>query len=134
MLCARSAAMIAKSLEELLVYQRALEASAAISAILDRQSFGRDRSLREQLGSSSESVASLIAEGFEQSTDRYFAQYLYRARGSSREARTQLVVARDRRHISENERLRLSERFEEIAKMATGLIRHLEAENRKHRR
>jgi len=125
---------MAKCLEELLVYQRALEASAAISAILDRDSFGRDRPLRDQLAASSESVASLIAEGFEQSTDRHFAQYLYRARGSTREARTQLIVARDRRHISETERVRLSERLEETAKMATGLIRHLEAEDRKHRR
>ena len=125
---------MAKCLEELLVYQRALEASAAISAILDRDSFGRDRPLRDQLAASSESVASLIAEGFEQSTDRHFAQYLYRARGSTREARTQLIVARDRRHISETERVRLSERLEETAKMATGLIRYLEAEDRKHRR
>ena len=125
---------MAKCVEELLVYQRALEASAAISAILDRDSFGRDRPLREQLASSSESAASLIAEGFEQSTDRHFAQYLYRARGSTREARTQLLVARDRRHISEPERVRLSEKLEETAKMATGLIRHLEAEDRKHRR
>jgi four helix bundle protein len=124
---------MAKCVGELLVYQRALEAAAAISAILDRESLRRDVRLRDQLGASSGSVASLIAEGFAQSTDRHFAQYLYRARGSSQEARTQLVIAQDRRHIGEDERLRLSAKFEEIARMATGLIRHLEAEDRKHR-
>ncbi len=87
-----------------------------------------------ELGSSSERVASLISEGFEQSTDRHFAQYLYRSRGSSRETRTQLVVARDRRHINETERIRFSGKFEEVAKMLTGLIKHLETEDRKHRR
>lgn len=125
---------MAKSVEELLVYQKALGAAAAISAILPRESFKRDPRLRDQLGSSSERVASLISEGFEQSTDRHFAQYLYRSRGSSREARTQLVVACDRRHISETERNRISAMFEEVAKMLTGLIKHLEIEDRKHRR
>jgi four helix bundle protein len=125
---------MAKSVEELQVYQRSLEASAAVSAIIQRPSFNRDLRLREQLGSSSERVASSIAEGFEQSTDRHFAQYLYRARGSAREARTQLVVARDRKHLTEPERTRISDQYEEIAKMLTGLIRHLKIEDRKHRR
>ena len=125
---------MAKSVEELQVYQKALEASAEVSAILKRDSFKRDPRLRDQLGSSSERVASLISEGFEQSTDRHFAQYLYRSRGSSRETRTQLVVAVDRRHIDETERILITAQYEEVAKMLTGLIRHLETEDRKHRR
>jgi four helix bundle protein len=125
---------MAKSVEELLVYQKAIEAAAAVSAIIQRDSFKRDPRLRDQLGSSSERVASLISEGFEQSTDRHFAQYCYRSRGSSRETRTQLVVAVQRHHISEAERVPVADRFEEIAKMLTGLIGHLETEDRKHRR
>jgi hypothetical protein len=34
----------------------------------------------------------------------------------------------------ESERGRLSDKYEEIAKMLTGLIAHLEKEDRKHRR
>ncbi len=125
---------MAKSVEELLVYQKALEASAEVSAIIQRDSFKRDPRLRDQLGSSSERVASLISEGFEQSTDRHSAQYSYRSKGSAREARTQLVVAVQRNHITESERVRISNMYEEIAKMLTGLIRHLETEDRKRRR
>jgi len=125
---------MAKSVEEFLVYQKAMDAAADVSAILRRDSFRRDPRLRDQMGSSSERVASLISEGFEQSTDRHFAQYCYRSRGSTRELRTQLVIARDRRHIVESERLQISAKYEEIAKMLTGLIGHLEAEDRKHRR
>jgi four helix bundle protein len=125
---------MAKCVEELQVFQKSLRISAEISAILRRASFNRDVRLLDQLGSSSERVASLISEGFEQSTDRHFAQYCYRARGSSREARTQLLVAWDRLHITEAERVRISEQLEEVAKMLTGLIDHLEAEDRKHRR
>jgi len=125
---------MAKSVEELLVYQKAVEAAAEVSAIIQRDSFKRDPRLRDQLGSSSERVASLISEGFEQSTDRHFAQYSYRSKGSSRETRTQLVVAVQRHHITEAECVRISNIYEEIAKMLTGLIRHLETEDRKHRR
>ncbi len=125
---------MAKCVEELLVFQKSLEASAEISAILRRESFKHDMRLREQLGSASERVASSISEGFEQSTDRHFAQYLYRARGSSREIRTQLIVATDRRHLLDPERIHLSSKYEEIARMLTGLIDHLETEDRKHRR
>ena len=125
---------MAKSLEELQVYQKALAAAVEVSALIRRPSFRRDPRLRDQLGGSSESVPSLIAEGFEQSTDRHFAEYCYRSRGSSRETRTHLVVARARSHITESERARVSDLYEEIAKMLSGLIAHLRFEDRKQRR
>ena len=125
---------MAKSVEELLVYQEALATATEVSALIERNSFHSDRRLREQLGSSSERVASLIAEGFEMSTDRHFAQYCYRSRGSSREMRTQLVVASNRHHITQKECEQICGKYEEIAKMLTGLIDHLETEDRKHRR
>ena len=126
--------MYARTPEDLLVYQKAMAAAAEISAIIQRSSFNRDLRLKDQLGSSSERCASAISEGFEQSTDRHFAQYCYRSRGSAREIRTQLVIAQQRSHITEDERLPLDRRYEEIGKMLTGLIGHLERENRKQRR
>jgi four helix bundle protein len=119
--------------EELLVYQKALKAANAISAIMVREGLGKDFRLRHQLGASSERVASLIAEGFSQSTDRHFAEYLYRSRGSSSETRTQLRVARGRGYLTEHERAKVSDRYEEIEKMLTGLIQHLHREDRRFR-
>ena len=95
--------MSAKRVEELLVYQKALDASDEISAILKRPSIAQDLRLRSQLGASSERVASLISEGFPQDTDRHFASYLYKSRGSSHEIRTQLRVAWKREYINEQE-------------------------------
>ena len=123
----------AKCVEELVVFQKAIIASAEISAIIERPAWNRDPRLRDQIGSASERVVSAISEGFEQSTDRHFAQYLYRAKGSSREIRTQMIVAVQRRFVTESERVSVNDKYEEIAKMLRGLIRHLEAENRKHR-
>jgi four helix bundle protein len=125
---------MAKCVEELKVYQKALAASTQISALIRHDGFRSDLRLREQLGSASERVASSISEGFEQSSDRFFAQYCYRAKGSCAEIRTQLTIARDREHIIETERDRLDKLYEEIARMLSGLIDYLEREDRKKRR
>jgi four helix bundle protein len=125
--------MCAKCVEELQVYQKALDAADAVSAILKRPCFQRDHKLRDQLADSTDAVAALIADGFPQSTDRFFAQFLYRSKGESSESRTHLRVARGRDHITESERAELSERYNEIEKMLTGLIQHLKKENRRHR-
>src|SRR5262249_33479049 len=117
------------NVEKLHVYQKAIAAAAEVSAIIARPRFSKDIRLRTQLGAASESVASLIAEGSQQSTDRFFAEYLYRARGATREIRAQLEIARDRRYMEESERIQLSEHYDEIARMLTGLIAHLKRED-----
>jgi four helix bundle protein len=124
---------VAKCVDELLVYQKSLALAHEISVLLKRDSFKRDFKLRDQLGSSSEAVPSLISEGFGQSTDRHFAAYLYRARGSSKETRTHLHVATTREHITEEERDGLPARYSEVEKMLTGLIKHLNREDRRQR-
>ena len=122
-----------KRVEELLVYQKALEAADEMSAILDSEGLAKDHRLRNQIGASSERVASLIAEGFEQKTDRHFSSYLYMAKGSSSETRTQLRVAERRGYLTNDKRVSLGDRYSEINKMLTGLIHHLNAEDRKIR-
>jgi four helix bundle protein len=115
------------------VYQKALEAADEISAILNLEGLAKDYRLRNQLGASSERVASLIAEGFGQKTDRHFASYLHMGKGSSFETRTQLRVARGRGYISEERRLTMSDKYLEIERMLTGLIHRLEEDDRKDR-
>ncbi len=125
--------MKAKCVDDLLVYQKAIRVSAEVAKILERESFSRNLRLREQLAAAGERVASSIAEGFEMSTDRHFAQYCYRAKGSSEEARTQLTLAAQRHHITDAECVRISADFKEIARMLGGLIKHLERDDRRHR-
>jgi len=124
---------MATKVENLKVYQKALSVAGEVSAIIRRASFANDRRLRAQLGASSERVASLISEGSEQSTDRHFAEYCYRSKGSAREMRTQLLVAVQRAHITEKERVPLDRCYEEICKMLSGLIKRLEREDHKRR-
>ena len=125
--------MKAKCVEELQIYQKALVMADKVSAILKRQCFQRDPRLHDQLSASSDAVPSLMSEGFGQSTDRQFAQSLYKSRSESKETRTHLRVARGRDYISDEELNDLFDGYNEIEKMTTGFIRHLQREDRKFR-
>jgi len=126
--------MLFRSTEDMLVYQKALATADAVSAILERPNFQKDFKLHGQLSASSSRVPALIAEGNEQKTDRHFAHYLYIARGSAKESKTHLIVATGKKYLSKSERDPLCDTYDEIARMLSGLIEHLEREDRKHRR
>src|ERR1700741_4109602 len=98
-------------LEDLQVYQKPLAAADAISALCERRCFRGDGELRGQLHESSARVPALIGEGHGQKTDRHFAHFLYVARGTSKEVRTHLAVARGRGHITEEEETGHSEKY-----------------------
>jgi four helix bundle protein len=119
--------------QEFQIYQKALAAAHEVSAILKRPWFQQDPRLRDQLSASSDAVPSLISEGFGQSTDRQFAQLLYKSRSESKETRTHLTVAKGRQYVSEGELKTLCDQYNEIEKMTTGFIRHLQREDRKFR-
>ena len=125
--------MIARTLDELLVYRKSLLASIAVSELMERSRVRSDCDLRSQLAASSGAVPANIAEGFGQQSDRQFAKYLFIARGSSHEVRAHLAVAHGRKYLSENELTELSGKYEEIARMLTGLIKYLHMSDRKQR-
>jgi four helix bundle protein len=122
-----------RKVEDLLVYQKALAAAEAVSALLRTYGFSKDFDLRDQLASASSRVPALIAEGFEQKTDRHFAHYLYLARGSASETETHLRVALARRYVPAPDVPRLGGDYDEICRMLSGLIDHLENEDRPNR-
>ncbi len=53
----------------------------------------KDYGFKEQIQYSSVSIPSNIAEGFERNTDKEFVYFLFIARGSCAELRTQLYLA-----------------------------------------
>ena len=103
MRCALVERVKAKKLEELLVYQKALDGVVEVSALLRRPSLGRDFDLRNQLSESSGRIPGHIAEGYGQLTDRHFAKYLGIARGSAKETRGHLAVAHMKDYISKED-------------------------------
>jgi four helix bundle protein len=126
--------MRVSKVEDLAVYQKALAAADEVSALLTRREFSRDFDLKDQLGNSSSRVPALIAEGYEQKSDRHFAHYLYLAKGSAKESKTHLRVAQGRGYVSMSESAQLGGDYEEIKRMLDGLIEQLERDDRDNRR
>lgn len=56
MLCALRTGMIARNLQELRVYQKAVVAAEAVSALLKRPAFSKEFHLKDQLSRSSSRV------------------------------------------------------------------------------
>jgi four helix bundle protein len=124
---------MAEKIEDLKLWQRAMELWEAINAILNRPGLKEDYRLRSQLSDAADSVLSNLAEGFEQPTDRAFARYVYDAKTSNAEVRTRLLLVHKRGYITLAEwddRRKLSE---EVARIATGLIKYLRKSDRKNR-
>ena len=124
---------MAKCVQELKVWQRAQELCLAVDAILDRPAFARSPRLRQQLEAAVDSIVANIAEGFEQPTDRAFVRYLYTAKASTAEVRTRLKRAGDRGYISPSEFAARDALGEEVARLASGLIKYLSRSDRKNR-
>lgn len=86
--------------------QWARELTSDVYAQTRQGSWQGDRELVSQIRCAAVSIMSSIAEGFERGTRSEFVQFLYIAKGSSGEVRTQLQVARDQDCIGESDYVR----------------------------
>jgi four helix bundle protein len=113
---------MAQAFQDLLVWQRAIELSAAVYAAT--RDFPREEiyGLTSQLRRASVSVASNIAEGRGRLTQGEFRQFLSNAQGSNYEVQTQIVIAQRLGFGSKNSLDRAAELSVEVGKMLSSLI------------
>jgi four helix bundle protein len=124
---------MAKKLEELPVYQRAVEFCVAITEILSRPALRRDRDLHDQISEAADSITANMEEGFEQPTDRAFANYVFIAKGSLGEVLGRLRTARRKKHISAADLSARERAGDELGRMMGGFIRYLHESDFKDR-
>jgi len=83
--------------------------------------FSRDYGLKDQIRRAGVSVMSNIAEGFERCRPGEFHQFLSIAKGSCAELRSQLYVALDAEHLTQEVFNQLLAQTEEVGRILGGL-------------
>lgn len=116
-----------KRFEDLPVWQDARKLTKRVYEVSESGTLKKDFRLKSQLQASSVSTMSNIAEGFENQTKKQFIRYLYIARGSAGELRSQLYVSFDVGYLNEMELKDLKEQATSVSKQCSGLISYLES-------
>jgi four helix bundle protein len=111
--------------EDLEVWKSARSFSKLIFDITLKISFSKDFSHKDQINRSSGSIMDNIAEGFERGGNKELIQYLFIAKGSAGEARSQLFRALDKAYINQEEFNLLESKSQEISKQLSGFINYL---------
>ncbi|WP_047418024.1 four helix bundle protein [Cellulophaga sp. Hel_I_12] len=113
------------SFEDINAWQKGREFNKLLYQITENDIFIKVFDLKKQIRRASISITSNIAEGFERNTDKEFVYFLYVAKASAGEVRSQLYLAFDLGYIGEDDFLKLKEQIENISKMLSGLIKYL---------
>lgn len=87
--------------EDLRVWQEARALANEIYAVSRCEPFASDWDLVRQIRRAATSILSNIAEGFERGSNTEFVQFLYVARASAGEVRSQLHIALDQSYLPE---------------------------------
>jgi len=85
----------ARKFEDLAIFQKARELCKEVYAITKDGDFHKDSRFVQQIHASAGSVMDNIAEGFERDGNKEFINFLYIAKGSCGEVRSQLIRASD---------------------------------------
>jgi len=112
-----------KGFRELVVWQKAKDLAVIIYQLSNQAPLSKDFALRDQMRRSAISIASNIAEGDERDTDKESVRFLFIAKGSLAELRTQLEIAFEIGFLQEDNYLELEGRSEELGKMIGRLIK-----------
>jgi four helix bundle protein len=117
--------MSVKSFEEMEVWKEARRLTQRIYVLTKKGEFSKDFGLRDQIRRAAVSVMSNIAEGFERGGNHEFVQFLYVAKGSCGEVRSQIYVALDQNYVVNVEVEELTRSFKRLSSMISNLISYL---------
>ena len=92
-----------RDFEELVIFQKARELSAKIYPITKQGEFKYDTRFVQQIRAAAGSIMDNIAEGFERAGNKEFLNFLYIAKGSCGEVRSQLIRANDVGYLTQEE-------------------------------
>ena len=106
--------MAYRSFEDLEVWKRACRLAVQVYELLK---ICRDFGMKDQMTRSAVSIASNIAEGVERNSKAEYARFLYIAKGSAAELRTQMYIAQSIGLIKKEKANELTRELKEISAM-----------------
>ena len=108
-----------KDFEELAIFQKARELSKKIYPVTNREVFKSDYRFVQQIRAAAGSIMDNIAEGYERTGNKEFLNFLYIAKGSCGEVRSQLIRANDIGYLTPEE---YEELYTECRKLSAGIM------------
>ena len=117
---------VIKRFEDIISWQEARKLNVLVGEMIDTGRFKNNYRLINQIEGSAGSVMDNIAEGFERSGNKEFRQFLYIAKGSCGELRSQLCRALDRKYITQTEFDTLSIHAMRISSLLQKLVNYLD--------
>jgi len=111
-----------KNFEEIIAWQKARVLCKKIRLLADVIQSQNDYRLKDQILGSSGSVMDNIAEGFERQGNKEFVNFLFIAKGSCGELRSQLYRVQDYGYVGDQECQELIKETLEISRVLYGLI------------
>jgi four helix bundle protein len=123
--------MMVKNFEDLEIWKSARVLTKEIYRLTSDQRFSKDFRFRDQICGAVISIMSNIAEGYERGGNQEFIQFLYIAKGSCGEVRSQLYVAFDQSYIAQKNCENLAQALKRLSIMISNLIDYLKGSGMK---
>jgi len=117
--------MTLSNFEDLPLWQKARELSKFVFKLTEEGQIFKDFRFRDQIRASAGSVADNIAEGFEREGNKEFIQFLFIAKGSCAETRSQSYRAFDNQYIDQEKLEELVDKTRDISTDISNFIKYL---------
>lgn len=112
--------------EELRIYQESRELAKLVYSITRQGEFARDHRFVQQIRAAAGSISDNIAEGFERQGNKEFKNFLYIAKGSAGEVRSQINRAHDAGFIDDTTYQNM---YNAVKKLSAGIIHFIQTLN-----
>ncbi len=113
--------------EDIEAWQDARILVKRVYGIMGEGRFARDFGLRDQIRRAAISTMSNIAEGFERESNKEFIRFLYIAKASAGEVRSQLYAAADLGYLEKQRTDELIGFVETVSRRIAGFIKYLKS-------
>lgn len=121
---------IYSNFEDLPVWKEAKDLAVQIYRITREDKFKRDYSLADQIKRAALSISSNVAEGFDRGSRKEFIRFLYIAKGSVSEVRSQLFICEELGYLDGDLSKKLLMKTDSLTKQIGALISFLKKRNR----